>query len=307
METIDQIKEEFKSGQLSKADFIKKIHKIHQYLFEYSELIKTTDIAKIEVEDEQVVMTTREAGIKILCDKYDERIIPLEILNFGEFEGDELRIIKTLISPSATIFDIGANIGWYSINLSKGVPDANVVAFEPVPSTYQQLLSNLALNDVKNVQAHNIGLSNDEGTKDMYVYKEGMGNASLRDLSGRDHVEKITARFSTMDRFVHENKIYPDFIKCDVEGAELFVFQGGTETLRQYKPVVFTEMLRKWSAKFDYHPNDIISFFADIGYLCYVINGDKISEVSSVDENTLETNYIFISRDRIEAFNSIIT
>lgn len=307
METIDQIKEEFKSGLLSKADFIKKIHKIHQYLFEYSELIKTTDIAKIEVEDSQVVMTTRKAGIKILCDKYDERIIPLEILNFGEFEGDELRIIKNLISPGATVFDVGANIGWYSINLSKGISDANVVAFEPVSSTYQQLLSNLDLNEIKNVQAHNLGLSNEEGTKDMYVYKEGMGNASLRDLSGRDHVEKITARFSTMDQFVNENKTYPDFIKCDVEGAELFVFQGGFETLKQHKPVVFTEMLRKWSAKFDYHPNDIISFFAGLDYLCYVINGDNISEVSLVDENTLETNYIFISKDRIKDFNSIIT
>ena len=62
METIDQIKEEFKSGQLSKADFIKKIHKIHQYLFEYSELIKTTDIAKIEVEDGQEVSMDTEIG-----------------------------------------------------------------------------------------------------------------------------------------------------------------------------------------------------------------------------------------------------
>jgi hypothetical protein len=73
--------------------------------------------------------------------------------------------------------------------------------------------------------------------------------------------------------FVAKNNAKVDFIKCDVEGAELFVYQGAKATLMQQKPIVFTEMLRKWAAKFDYHPNDIIALFdeLDIAVLSFLI------------------------------------
>ncbi|WP_342228107.1 FkbM family methyltransferase [Rickettsiella endosymbiont of Rhagonycha lignosa] len=50
-----------------------------------------------------------------------------------------------------------------------------------------------------------------------------------------------------------------DFIKCDVEGAELTIYTGGINVIREHKAIIFTEMLRKWSVKFNYHPNDIIA------------------------------------------------
>ncbi len=90
-----------------------------------------------------------------------------------------------------------------------------------------------------------------------------------------------------------------DFIKCDVEGSELFVYQGGLETLKKYKPVVFSEMLRKWSAKFGYHPNDIIALFKNIGYQCYVITVDNyLKEITEVTEETVETNYFFLHGEK---------
>ena len=98
-----------------------------------------------------------------------------------------------------------------------------------------------------------------------------------------------------MDSFVREMNIQQlDFVKCDVEGAEYFVYQGGIESLRKFKPIIFSEMLRKWSAKFNYHPNDIINFLSKIGYLCFVIHEDKLEQFTLMDENTLETNFIFL-------------
>lgn len=299
MNMFDKLKNEFISGKIAKDDFIRRAHDIHKQLFDYSEILKDTDISKVEITDSSVVMTTRELGIKIICDKYDERIIPLEIINFGEFEGDELRAIRKIMSNGWTVFDVGANIGWYSLNLAKSFTNLNVVAFEPVPSTFQYLRDNLSLNNVTNVSAHNLGLSNEEGTKDMYFYREGMGNASLSDLSERENVEKISTQFTTMDMFASKHNLKPDFIKCDVEGAELFVFQGAIETLKKDKPVVFTEMLRKWSAKFNYHPNDIIDLFSGLGYQCYTIENDSFKKFSRVDEHTTETNYLFIHPDKI--------
>jgi FkbM family methyltransferase len=224
---------------------------------------------------------------------------PLEIINFDEFEGNELRAIKKIVKNGWTVFDVGANIGWYSMNLAKSFTDVKVVAFEPVPSTYKYLLDNIALNDVPNVSAYNTGLSNEEGTKEMYFFKEGMGNASLKNVSERENVEMTQAQFTTMDIFASKHGVKPDFIKCDVEGAELFVFQGAKEVLKRDKPVVFTEMLRKWSAKFNYHPNDIIDLFSGLGYQCYTIEKDTFKKFDRVDEATVETNYLFIHPDKM--------
>lgn len=66
--------------------------------------------------------------------------------------------------------------------------------------------------------------------------------------------------FKKMDDWNKENNIYPDFIKCDVEGAELLVLKGGEETLKSKKPVIFIELIRKWAQKFNYHPNEVIKF-----------------------------------------------
>lgn len=53
-------------------------------------------------------------------------------------------------------------------------------------------------------------------------------------------------------------------------------------------------MLRKWSAKFGYHPNDIIDLFASVGYKCFVIKEDKLRKFARVDEETVGTNYFFL-------------
>lgn len=298
MKLIKTLVNDFKSGKSAKPDFIHEMHQVHQFLFEYAEVIKGTDISKIEIKDDQVIMTTRELGIKMICDKDDERVIPLEMINFGEFEGDEQRCIKKIIKNGWTVFDVGANIGWYSMNLAKSFNDLKIVAFEPVPSTFNYLEANISLNEINNIEIKNLGLSDTEGAKDMYIYREGMGNASLSDLSERESVEKIQTQFTTLDKFADQHGLAPNFIKCDVEGAELFVFRGAVETLKKHKPVVFTEMLRKWSSGFGYHPNDIIDLFSGLDYECYTIDQGKLKKFGRVDDDTVETNYIFIHRDK---------
>ena len=65
-----------------------------------------------------------------------------------------------------------------------------------------------------------------------------------------------------------------------------------------------SEMLRKWSAKFNYHPNDIIQLFEEIGYECYVIaDNGMLKRFGYVNEETIETNYFFLHP---EVHNTII-
>ena len=106
-------------------------------------------------------------------------------------------------------------------------------------------------------------------------------------------INKIKCKITTMDEFMKNQRHGPDFIKCDVEGAELFVFKGGVNTLKKYKPIIFTEMLRKWSKKFGYHPNDIINLLSGLGYQCYGYVSKKIKKIDFVDSEMETTNFFF--------------
>jgi len=293
MTTITEVKAAFANGAQGKHDYIQQMHDLHKVLFEYSIFIQSTDIKKIEITDGAVVMTSRESGLKLLCDPTDRRIAPIEILNFGHYEQEDSEMILRLINEGDTVFDIGGNFGWYSLNIAKA-KHANVYAFEPIPKTYGYLCKNVELNGLDRVRAFNFGFSDSERELTFYYYPEGSGNSSSVDLSSGAGVEKVTCQVRTVDAFAAEQKVRVDFIKCDVEGAELMVFRGGLETIRRDTPVVFAELLRKWAVKFGYHPNEVLQLFRDAGYRCFTVQGSRLREFGSVDDETRETNFFFL-------------
>jgi FkbM family methyltransferase len=295
--TLDQLKKDFQKGTLSKQNYIDKMHEIHTHMFEYAEFIKNTDIAKIQIVDDSVVMTSRTNGIQLIVDKDDKRIIPIEILNFDHYEKENSVMILNLIDDGNRIFDIGGNIGWYSLTIAKN-KKTEVFTFEPIPKTFTYLTKNIALNKLDNIRTFNFGFSNKEEELSFYYYPEGSGNASLANLSEQKNVEVITCRVNKFDDFIKSNNLSVDFIKCDVEGAELFVFQGGLVSIQKYKPIVFSELLRKWAAKFNYHPNEVISLFKNLGYRCFVVSNGKLEEFFAMDDQTIETNFFFLHNEQ---------
>lgn len=298
---LTELKKSYRSDTLGKQEYIDAMFSQHQALFDYGELIKGTDICKIEIQDGMLIFTSRTDGIKIACNINDKRFAPIEILNFDAYEPVESNMIMELVSPDATVFDIGANIGWYSMSIARRYPNTKIFAFEPIPSTFKSLQRNIDLNQLSNLKAYNFGFSNVDGELKFY-YCEGMSvNASSANLSGGDDFEEITASVKRLDDFTKTDRIAVDFLKCDVEGAELLVFQGGINFLEQFKPIVFSEMLRKWSAKFDYHPNDIISLFSSLGYKCFTVQGDRLSSFVNMDDSTVETNFFFLHGDKHQA------
>lgn len=123
----------------------------------------------------------------------------------------------------------------------------------------------------------------------------------MKNIGASPNVHVMPCEVRRMDNFVEDNNIDRlDFVKCDVEGAELLVLKGGLETITTHKPIIFLEMLRKWAAKFSYHPNDIITIMNDIGYSCYVSEGVRLIPFGLVDEDTVFTNYFFVHNDRLD-------
>lgn len=292
--SLFEIKAAYEARTLNKQQYISAMHLQHSQLFEYGEFLKKTEIGRIEISDGCVILEARKSGIKILCDQADQRIAPIETLNFGAYEPEDSAMLFRLLEDGLNIFDIGANVGWYSLHFAKAFPHATVHAFEPIPATFGYLQSNLALNQATRIHPHNFGFSDREGELIFYFDPCGSGGASAMDLQGAGVAHKVTCKIERLDNFVARTGTQVDFIKCDVEGAELLALTGGIETLRKFKPIVFAEMLRKWAAKFNYHPNQIIELMAGLGYRCFVGRSGKLVEFKVMDENTVETNFFFL-------------
>lgn len=128
---LKHFENEFKRGKLKKEEYIKKIHDLHAVLWDYLDFIKDKNVDSIEIANEYIVLKTRNS-IKMICDPEDERIIPIEILNFGDYESSEIRMMHRLLKKDSILLDIGANIGWCSLNLSRAVPKGRILAFEPI-------------------------------------------------------------------------------------------------------------------------------------------------------------------------------
>jgi FkbM family methyltransferase len=298
MKDLFEMRASYQAGTIDKNQYIDDMHLLHERLFEYSEYLRDTDIGRIEITDGRVVMTSKATNVRILCDQASRRIAPLEILNFGSYEKAELALILQLMEDRFTIFDVGANVGWYSLNFAKLFEHVQVHAFEPIPPTYAYLKANIKLNGATNVHPHNLGLSDHSGEVTFYYHPECSYSASAVDLSRKPDVQTVKCRVTTLDQFAEENAVSVDFLKCDVEGAELLVLSGAMATIKRDKPVIFAEMLRKWSAKFGYHPNDIIALLSGAGYKCFTLNGRGLDPFTRMDDKTAATNFFFLHSDK---------
>ncbi len=296
--SLKQVKADYEKGLLSKPQYIKKMYQIHRHLFDYSRFLKNTEIGKIEISDNQVVLISRDKDVKLICPENDQRTNLIEVLNFGFSEKEETEMILSLTEEGFTFFDIGANVGWYTIKIAKTVKNAKIFSFEPIPQTFAILRKNIEINKITPPQIYNFGFSSENKKTFFYFYEQGSGNASLKNLSHKVKIKKIPAQVKKLDDFVKKNHLKIDLIKCDVEGAELFVFKGGFVAIRDQKPIIFVEMLRKWSAEFNYNPNVTIQLLASIGYKCFTIEKKKLKEFIKMDEQTPQTNFFFLHQEK---------
>ncbi|RQR39863.1 MULTISPECIES: FkbM family methyltransferase [unclassified Burkholderia] len=159
------------------------------------------------------------------------------------FEPQLVSMLAVLCDSGAQVLDIGANIGCTALALSQIVSDGKVVAFEPVPRTFANLSKNVGM--ISNVAIHNFALGKQTGTLPM---QGSEGDSAGAFVANQFHIAntgyfQVDVPVRTLDEaFPSLGLDRIDFIKIDVEGFELDVFEGGRETLQRFKPRVVLEM-----------------------------------------------------------------
>ncbi len=159
----------------------------------------------------------------------------------GAFEPEMVNLFKTLAQNSETIIDVGANIGCTSILF--GTIAKQVYSFEPSPTTYGFLKSNLEQSGLKNIRTMQMGLGSQ--TSEFKLHYSPMNRAGAFVTS--DKMGSVYATESISIRRMDDvlkplNLAGIDLIKIDVEGFEKHVIQGAVETLATYKPIVVLEL-----------------------------------------------------------------
>ncbi len=191
------------------------------------------------------------------------------------FEYKTLQLFSTMLKADDIIIDVGANSGLYSIFYSKLVGDAGQVhAFEPDPYTYTLLQENLKLNNCGNVVTYNFALSNKESKVEMVSFNHDLKLQSGDSFKYIKEVaeDKITANEQTINAVklddLKEFNAIPkiDFIKIDVEGAELLVLQGSVKTILKHRPVIILELSGEWTDRFNYKPYQVLVLLHELGY-----------------------------------------
>jgi FkbM family methyltransferase len=190
--------------------------------------------------------------------------------------GGEERFLRRLlqeIRPGEVVYDIGTNLGLYSVFLAKGVgPLGRVIGFEPESRSFDRCQENLRLNSLPNVKVFDRALGNED--REIVLAVDESAASGVHHVLGKRDGEKSTrwqsAKMVVGDRFIDmESLPVPNVIKIDVEGMEEEVLLGLFHTLQRPEcRLIFCEIhfavldqRGRWDA-----PRRILRFLEDCGF-----------------------------------------
>jgi FkbM family methyltransferase len=157
----------------------------------------------------------------------------------GTYEPERLRAFARAVPLGASVYDIGANVGVYSLLASARTgPGGKVYAFEPAQRNLQYLHRHIELNHAHNCMILETAVSNKDGT---CRFSAAPWDFSMGHLAQGG---ELLVPSVTLDTCVYGERAMPppDVLKIDVEGAELEVLEGATRAITEFHPTIFLEV-----------------------------------------------------------------
>lgn len=209
---------------------------------------------------------------------------------FDLTEGPYVEALK-MVRPGGTVFDCGAHHGVNSLLYSRMVgASGQVFAFDPFPMNIKIGTLNAQLNNRDNINFINVALSSDAGQLDASVAEQCI---SLENQTADD---MVSLQLAPLDRFAD---LRPDFIKMDVEGAEIDALEGASRILAS-KPSIYLELHPSFLPSFNKRPMDVFKLISLYDYLCFVNypGRDALLRYELEFELTLPCALFFLPKDQ---------
>ena len=243
------------------------------------------------------------------------------LLNPGIWERNELTAFGQMAKKAPVIFDIGANLGVYSILASKKNPDADIFAFEPYLPNFEMLRSNVERNDCSNIECIQTALGIEDGNTVFYVPSDekkvtSVASTNLGFTSAFEHqgdLREISVPQRSLTSFIESRELSRvDLIKLDVEYNELEVLKGGQDWLKRFMPVIFCEvsvydvlianhprMKDQVDPKLSYMLED---FLKGLGYTFYAIGVFGLMRTCTLHNHPDSRNFVLSGYSSNETF-----
>jgi len=159
----------------------------------------------------------------------------------GMHHRHQIRLAQKLVAADGVFLDVGANIGEFSVAMAIAKPFARIIAIEPNAAIRTSLLQNIEINSLGNVMCVPVAFGDASCTQTLY----SCDDSALTSLVAftPTHVATAQVEVCTLDDFVKSQSLNRiDLIKIDVEGYELKVLSGASNSLAQFRPSIILEI-----------------------------------------------------------------
>lgn len=220
----------------------------------------------------------------------------LEVRTHEVYEPLETHVVASHVFPGDVVLDVGAHIGYYTLLLARLVgPSGEVLAFEPDPDNFALLERNVRLNGYSTVRCVNAAAADRTGRTDLYRSTTNPGDHRI--YASEEERDSLSVRCLRLDEFLDGRGRGVDFMKMDVQGAELAVLRGMEETLRRSPRMGIVAELWPYGLRtFGAEPASLLAFLEGQGLALYQVDEHRSRVVTIDDPESLIARYSDESR-----------
>ena len=217
-------------------------------------------------------IVTLRSGARIQLSHVDH--LQLLLYYLGTFEPRALEFMRRSVKPGATILDVGANIGLFTVEgaLSVG-PSGKVISIEASPNHAKHVSATAKLNGMENVEVAAVAVGNYEGEATLTLPKDA--NYGMFTLGGVAGDESFTVSVRRIDDIVGGERV--DFIKMDIEGSEYGALLGALETIKRSKPIILIELNEAALVACGATSRQVKDLLESLGYKGRLLDGTPIA------------------------------
>ncbi len=235
------------------------------------------------------VLSVECEGDRFYLPVHDSFHITDTLVNHGclDYEKFQAKLIKDALRPSMTVLDLGANIGYYTLMVARGLRGSGrVYAFEPESFNFKLLAANVWANGYTKAVPLRQAVSDIEGEVTLFKGSEiGQHSIYVDNVTRLSGLERVST--TTLDCFA-ERVEKVEIIKMDIQGAEGRAIRGGERLLTEQHPTLFIEISPHLLRHAGDDHRDIIELLKSWGYMLSMINESR-QKLEVLDAHDVES------------------
>jgi len=240
--------------------------------------------------------------IKFNCNPTSNLVRVLFWYGVEGFEYSSLKPFIHLTKNSNNFFDIGANLGYYSIVAKLYNKDILVTAFEPLQGIKKNLISTAKLNGITNIDVEDYAVTDFNGTAEFAVTfnekfsdieEQLIGDGSLNlEVNKKANIARHKVKTIMLDDYVKQTGKVVDLIKLDTEANEHKVLAGAKNVLQNHRPIIMCEVIKNQIEK------ELFEALKPYDYLIYNITPNGLVQKETIGVEELKEDFFFVPREK---------